>query len=108
MQDRYRYIPDRILQSIAHSLNLHLAEVEAVASFYSFFETREKLGKYDTELKFKSCQLSFSTFVSARFIGIFQQLYYHILKVNQIRCLPHAEPFHYSVCRLYSWHLQLL
>lgn len=46
MQDRYRYIPDRILQSVAHSLNIHPAEVEAVASFYSFFETHEKLGKY--------------------------------------------------------------
>ncbi len=46
MQERYRYIPDRILQSAAHALNIHPAEVEAVASFYSFFETKEKLGKY--------------------------------------------------------------
>ncbi|MCF7811280.1 NADH-quinone oxidoreductase subunit NuoE [bacterium] len=46
MQDKYQYIPDRILQSVAHALEIHPAEVEAVASFYSFFETREKLGKY--------------------------------------------------------------
>ena len=46
MQERYRYIPDRVLQSVAHALDIHPAEVEGVASFYSFFETREKLGKY--------------------------------------------------------------
>ncbi|MFC1499437.1 NAD(P)H-dependent oxidoreductase subunit E [Candidatus Zixiibacteriota bacterium] len=46
IQERYRYIPDRALQSIAYSLDIHPAEVAAVASFYSFFETREKLGKY--------------------------------------------------------------
>ncbi len=46
MQERYRYIPDRVLQSVAHALGIHPAEVEGVASFYSFFETREKLGKY--------------------------------------------------------------
>ncbi|MFC1529340.1 NADH-quinone oxidoreductase subunit NuoE [Gemmatimonadota bacterium] len=46
LQERYRYIPDRALQSVAHALDIHPAEVAAVASFYSFFETREKLGKY--------------------------------------------------------------
>ncbi|MFC1629515.1 NAD(P)H-dependent oxidoreductase subunit E, partial [Gemmatimonadota bacterium] len=46
IQERYRFIPDRALQSVAHAFDIHPAEVAAVASFYSFFETREKLGKY--------------------------------------------------------------
>ncbi len=59
MQDKYGIISDRIIQTTAHALNIHPVEVEGVASFYSFFETKEKLGKYVIRLcQTISCDLA--------------------------------------------------
>ncbi len=59
MQDKYGFISDRIMQTTAHALNIHPVEVEGVASFYSFFETKEKLGKYVIRLcQTISCDLA--------------------------------------------------
>ncbi|MBN2281669.1 MAG: NADH-quinone oxidoreductase subunit NuoE [Candidatus Marinimicrobia bacterium] len=46
LQEKYRYLSDLILQETAHTLGLHPVEVEGVASFYSFFKTKEQQGKY--------------------------------------------------------------
>ncbi len=46
LQDKYKYLPPKILQETAHALNIHPVEVEGVASFYSFFNTGDKQGKY--------------------------------------------------------------
>lgn len=46
LQEKYRFLSDLILQETAHTLGLHPVEVEGVASFYSFFKTKEQQGKY--------------------------------------------------------------
>lgn len=59
MQDKYGILSDRIMQAVAFALNIHPVEVEGVATFYSFFETKEKLGKYVIRLcQTISCDLA--------------------------------------------------
>ncbi len=45
-QEKYRYLSGIIMQETAHALGIHPVEVEGVASFYSFFKTEGKQGKY--------------------------------------------------------------
>jgi len=59
MQDKYGILSGRIMQAVAFALKIHPVEVEGVATFYSFFETREKLGKYVIRLcQTISCDLA--------------------------------------------------
>ncbi len=59
MQDKYGFLSGLILQETAHALGIHPAEVEGVASFYSFFETDKRLGKYVIRLcQTISCNLA--------------------------------------------------
>jgi [NiFe] hydrogenase diaphorase moiety large subunit len=46
LQEIYGYLPNLIMQETAHALGIHPVEVEGVASFYSFFRTKQKQGKY--------------------------------------------------------------
>ncbi len=50
MQDKYGYLSDMIMQQTAFALDIHPAEVEGVASFYSFYNTREKQGEFCIKL----------------------------------------------------------
>jgi len=52
LQLEYGYLPEVIMQEVAHSLDIHPVEVEGVASFYSFFRTKQPQGKY----VFRLCQ----------------------------------------------------
>jgi [NiFe] hydrogenase diaphorase moiety large subunit len=59
LQDIYGFLPNLVMQEIAHSLGIHPVEVEGVASFYSFYRTKEKQGKYVIRLcRTISCDLS--------------------------------------------------
>jgi len=59
LQDIYGYLPNVVMQETAHSLGIHPVEVEGVASFYSFFHTKEKQGKYVVRLcRTISCNLT--------------------------------------------------
>ncbi|MDD5765367.1 MAG: NAD(P)H-dependent oxidoreductase subunit E [Candidatus Marinimicrobia bacterium] len=59
LQEIYGYLPYIVLQETAHSLGIHPSEVEGVASFYSFFRTKEKQGKYVIRLcQTISCNLA--------------------------------------------------
>ncbi|MBN2467857.1 MAG: NADH-quinone oxidoreductase subunit NuoE [Deltaproteobacteria bacterium] len=46
LQAKYGFLSGLVMQETAHALDIHPAEVEGVASFYSFFRTEEKQGKY--------------------------------------------------------------
>jgi len=62
LQEKYGYLPDIILQETAHALGIHPVEVEGVASFYSFFRTKERQGKYVIRLcQTISCDLAGKT-----------------------------------------------
>ena len=68
LQEIYGYLPDIIMQETAHALNIHPVEVEGVASFYSFFRTKEKQGKYVIRLcKTISCDLAGKDKVARQF-----------------------------------------
>ncbi|MFA4839293.1 MAG: NADH-quinone oxidoreductase subunit NuoE [Candidatus Neomarinimicrobiota bacterium] len=59
LQETYGYLPYIVLQETAHALGIHPSEVEGVASFYSFFRTKEKQGKYVIRLcQTISCNLA--------------------------------------------------
>ena len=59
LQEIYEYLPDVVMQETAHSFGIHPVEVEGVASFYSFFRTKEKQGKYVIRLcRTISCDLA--------------------------------------------------
>lgn len=65
LQDVYGYLPDLLMQETAHALDLHPVEVEGVASFYSFFRTKEKQGKYVIRLcRTISCDIAGKTNVA--------------------------------------------
>ncbi|MGC9364811.1 MAG: NADH-quinone oxidoreductase subunit NuoE [Fidelibacterota bacterium] len=68
LQDFYGYLPDIVIQETAHSLGIHPVEVEGVASFYSFFRTKEKQGKYVIRLcQTISCDLAGKQNVARQF-----------------------------------------
>lgn len=68
LQDFYGYLPDIVIQETAHSLGIHPVEVEGVASFYSFFRTKEKQGKYVIRLcQTISCDLAGKRNVARQF-----------------------------------------
>lgn len=46
LQTIYDYLPYVVMQETAHALGIHSIEVEGVASFYSFFRTKERQGKF--------------------------------------------------------------
>ena len=46
LQDKYGYLSDIILQETAIAFDIPPADVEGVATFYTFFRTREKQGRY--------------------------------------------------------------
>ena len=59
LQNKYNYLSDVIMQETAHSLDIHPVEVEGVVSFYSFFRTNKKQGKYVIRLcQTISCDLA--------------------------------------------------
>ncbi|MDO9549011.1 MAG: NADH-quinone oxidoreductase subunit NuoE [Candidatus Marinimicrobia bacterium] len=59
LQEIYGYLPDVVMQETAHAIGIHPVEVEGVASFYSFFRTKEKQGKYVIRLcQTISCDLA--------------------------------------------------
>ncbi|MBU0712466.1 NADH-quinone oxidoreductase subunit NuoE [bacterium] len=59
LQEIYGYLPDVVMQETAHAMGIHPVEVEGVASFYSFFRTKEKQGKYVIRLcQTISCDLA--------------------------------------------------
>jgi len=59
LQEIYGYLPNVVMQETAHALGIHPVEVEGVASFYSFFRTKEKQGKYVIRLcQTISCDLA--------------------------------------------------
>ena len=65
MQDKYGYLTDLIMQETAHALDLHPVEVEGVASFYSFFRTKGRRGKYIIRLcQTISCDMAGKTRVA--------------------------------------------
>lgn len=68
LQDFYGYLPDVVMQETAHRLGIHPVEVEGVASFYSFFRTKEKQGKYVIRLcQTISCDLAGKRNVARQF-----------------------------------------
>lgn len=59
LQEKYRYIPGIIMQEVAFALGINPVEVEGVVSFYSFFRSKSKYGKYVIRLcQTVSCELS--------------------------------------------------
>ncbi|MGL1902783.1 MAG: NAD(P)H-dependent oxidoreductase subunit E [Fibrobacterales bacterium] len=59
MQNEYGWLPPLVLQEVATALDIHKAEVEGVASFYSFFRTQEAAGKNVVSIcQTISCDLS--------------------------------------------------
>ena len=59
LQKKYDYLPDVVMQETAHALDIHPVEVEEVVSFYSFFQTENKKGKYVIRLcQTISCELA--------------------------------------------------
>ncbi len=68
VQNEYGHLSGLMMQEIAHALDVHPVEVEGVASFYSFFETKEKLGKYVIRLcQTISCDLAGKARVARQF-----------------------------------------
>jgi [NiFe] hydrogenase diaphorase moiety large subunit len=58
LQEEYRELSQVVLQEVAHAYNVHPAEIQGTASFYSFLKTEEKYGKYIVRLcRTISCEL---------------------------------------------------
>ncbi|MCB1189766.1 MAG: NAD(P)H-dependent oxidoreductase subunit E [Leptospiraceae bacterium] len=59
LQEKYRYLPGIIMQEVAFALGIKPVEVEGVVSFYSFFRSKGKYGKYVIRLcQTVSCDLA--------------------------------------------------
>ncbi|HDP68850.1 MAG TPA: iron hydrogenase [Candidatus Marinimicrobia bacterium] len=68
LQKIYGFLPNIVMQEVAHSIGIHPVEVEGVASFYSFFRTKEKQGKYVIRLcQTISCDLAGKQNVARQF-----------------------------------------
>lgn len=68
VQDQYGYLSGLMMQEVAHALDIHPVEVEGVVSFYSFFKTEEKQGKYVIRLcRTISCDLAGKARVARQF-----------------------------------------
>lgn len=68
LQEVYGFLPNIVMQEVAHSIGIHPVEVEGVASFYSFFRTKERQGQYVIRLcQTISCDLAGKQNVARQF-----------------------------------------
>lgn len=68
LQEEYGCLTGLIIQETAHAMDIHPAEVEGVVSFYSFFRTEDKQGKYIIRLcRTISCELAGKAQVANQF-----------------------------------------
>lgn len=68
LQAEHGYLSGLMMQETAHALGIHPVEVEGVASFYSFFNTNKKPGKYVIRLcQTISCDLAGKARVARQF-----------------------------------------